>query len=170
MRVTRILTIGAAIAIGTTSLAGCGDDEAAALTKPEFITQADTICQAAQDEIVPIFDVVWEGFDELDEDDPADQNVIFERYNGAVEAAVPIWAEMADDIRALNPPTDDRALITAMLDDLKTGLDEMQNITSAAADGDTTARESMDNDELDPLVDVNRRAREYGLSVCGDES
>jgi len=39
----------------------------------------------------------------------------------------------------------------------------------AAADGDEAARERMDDETEDPMDDVNRRARAYGLTVCGSD-
>lgn len=46
----------------------------------------------------------------------------------------------------------------------------MRNMTKVtAADGDEAARERMEGDAEDAMNDVNRRARAYGLTVCGSE-
>jgi hypothetical protein len=38
---------------------------------------------------------------------------------------------------------------------------------NAAADGDEAALAALDTEE-DPFDDIDRRAREYGLTVCGE--
>ena len=61
------------------------------------------------------------------------------------------------------------ALCAEALDDLEAGFDEMNDIADRAVDGDEAAREALGSEEGDPLADVNRAAREYGLNVCGAE-
>lgn len=168
MRTIRHIAIAGTTLAGV-SLFGCGDD-AEALTKPELIEQADAICQAANDQILPIFEVAWAQTDELDFDDPADRDRGFRMYNDALVDVFPIWSDMADDLRALHPPDEDEALIDQLLDDLDSGIDEMQTVLNAAAEGDEEARQRMDSETDDPFADVNRRARQYGMTVCGSES
>ena len=168
MRTERIITLALVVGVSGASLSSCGD-EAEALSKPEFVEQADAICQAADDEITPIFDAAFEGFEDLDWDDPANEGLIFDKFAEAASQAGPIWHQSADDIRDLNEPEEDRELIGTLLDDLDEAVNELVETTAAAADGDEAAMRAIDEGTEDPLDDVNRRAREYGFTVCGEE-
>ncbi len=164
----KIVTVGvvAGCALLFTS---CGDD-AEALSKPEFIEQADAICQAASDELDLVFDEVFEGFDDLDVDDPATQDLIFDLFDEGMGEAEPIWNRQVDDLRDLVPPEEDRDLIEALLDDFEEAVAEFAELTEAAAAGDEAARAEFDEDDEDedPFSDINRRSRDYGLVTCGD--
>ncbi len=148
--------------------AACGSD-AEALSKPEFIAQANAICQASQDEADPIFDAIWAEFDEdTDFDDPAVQDVIFVRFDEVIDDVKPIFDRQLDEIRALEPPSEDKQLIEELLDDQEAALDEFAQLMEAAAAGDEQARATIDG-EADPFDDIDRRARAYGLTVCGSQ-
>ena len=170
MRRTTGLIVAAMIG-ATTTLAACGDDTTAALSKPEFVAQADAICAATDAELEPVWDTLWAmddlEFDHPDELDEAGQDLLFTRFAEAMGTIGPAWLESLDEIRALGVPTDDAATVGAILDDMETAVDDFTAIARAAADGDVAAREQMDDTNDDPMADVNRRAREYGLTVCG---
>ncbi len=149
--------------------AACGSD-AEALSKPEFIAQANAICQATQDEVDPIFGAIWAEFDEdTDFDDPAIQDLIFVRFDEVIDDVKPIFDRQLEEIRALQPPSEDKELIEELLDDQQAALDEFAQVLEAAAAGDEQARATID-DEDDPFEDVDRRARAYGLTVCGSQT
>jgi hypothetical protein len=167
MGTNRIITIALALGVGGALLTSCGDDTET-LSKPEFVEQADAICQTASDEIEPAFDAVWEGLEDLDMDDPANEGVIFVRYAEAASQVATVWNQMSADIRELAEPDEDHELIKTLFDDLNAAVDDFVETTAAAADGDQAAMQTMENDE-DPFEDLNRRAREYGLTVCGEE-
>jgi hypothetical protein len=123
--------------------------------------------QTASDEIEPAFDAVWEGLEDLDEDDPANEGVIFVRYAAAASQVGTVWNQMSDDIRELAEPDEDHELIETLFDDLDAAVDCFVETAAAAAEGDQAAMQVMENDE-DPFEDLNRRARDYGLTVCGE--
>ena len=76
--------------------------------------------------------------------------------------------DMADDLRALGAPEGDEELIERLLDDLDAAVDEFAVLVDAAAAGDEAARDYFDGEGGDAAIDlVNRRARDYGLDVCG---
>ncbi len=148
--------------------AACGSD-AEALSKPEFVAQANAICQATQDEADPLFDAIWAEFDEdTDFDDPATQALIFVRFDEVIDDVKPIFDRQLDEIRALEPPSEDKELIEELLDDQQAALDEFARVLAAAAAGDEQARATIDGED-DPFEDVDRRARAYGLTVCGSQ-
>ena len=58
--------------------------------------------------------------------------------------------------------------MAALYDDVEAVLDEINQLADDAAAGDPAAIERITSDE-DPFDEVNRRAIEYGLTVCGEE-
>lgn len=162
----RLAVVAAGLAVAAVGLASCGDDEADALSKEDLIEQADAICQETNDELDPLWDEWWTSFEEVDVDDPANQDLVFTSFDTLMDELVPVWEEQVDQLRDLAPPEADEQLIEDLLDDLDAAVDEMDEIIDAAAEGDPAARAKLDNDE-DPMTDVDARAREYGMLVCG---
>ena len=169
MSTPRILTITATIVVaGGLLLAACGDDTEA-LSKDELIARADALCQTTNDELEPVCEAVYEGTEDIDPNDPTTQGLLFERFDEAMETAGPVFLQQIDDIRALAPPDEDDELIDTLLDDFEEAVTEFAATTEAAAAGDEAAMEALDSATEDPFADVNRRAREYGFTVCGEE-
>jgi len=161
----RIVVIALVLGVGGALLTSCGDD-VEALSKPEFIEQANAICQIASDEAEPLFETVFE-----DEFDDLDQDEILVRFAELAVQIKPIWQQMTDDIRDLAEPDEDRDLIETLMDDFDAAVDDFEETAAAAADGDQAAIQALDDDDNDdPFDDLNRRAREYGLTVCGEDS
>jgi len=168
MRTNRIITFALAIGVSGSLLTSCGDDTEA-LSKSEFVEQADAICQTATETLDPIFEAVFEVFDDVDPEDAANENLVFERFAEAAVQAEGVWSKMASDIRGLQEPDEDHDLIETLLDDLESSVEDLVATTAAAASGDPAAMQAISNDTDDPFADVNRRAREYGLAVCGQD-
>jgi hypothetical protein len=168
MRTTRFPRIMIAVAIaGGLLLAACGDDTAA-LSKEDFVAQADAICAANNDELDPIFTAAYEDLEGLDMDDPANQQEVAVRFAEAMDQAEPLMRQQVEDLRALAPPESDGELIDTMLDDLDAGVTAFVTTIDEAAAGDEAALAKLADDSEDPLADVNLQAREYGLTICGD--
>ncbi|MDH3752891.1 MAG: hypothetical protein OEU32_03375 [Acidimicrobiia bacterium] len=168
MRDNRILTIAAIALMGGLLVAACGSD-AEALSKPEFIEQANAICQASQDEADPLFEAAFAEFEDLDPNDPATQEFLYARFAEAMDEIKPILDQQLDDIRALEPPSEDKDLIETLIADQDAALTEFVGLLDAALAGDEEARAIIDSEEEDPFADIDRRAREYGLTVCGTQ-
>ena len=85
-----------------------------------------------------------------------------------ISAGLSLTACGDDTAAALSKPeTADAEIVGSLLDDMEATVDEFTSITRAAADGDAGARELIDDSDDDPMAEVNQRAREYGLTVCG---
>lgn len=166
MRFAREVTGMVGLGIGGVLLASCGIDDTETLSKPEFIEQADAICEATDAELEPVWDQLWE----MDEAgvEPSEE-MIFVRFAQAMQTIGPAWDESVDDIRALEPPSEDQETIDELLIDLEAAIDDVEATVTAAAAGDEEARRIMDSESVDPMADVNQRARDYGLAVCGSE-
>lgn len=155
-----------AVVLGAITLAACGDDTEP-LTRADFIEQADAACERANTAAAPTFDAFWSQFDDFDMDTADGQTEVFVAMAEVIDAVGPIWRTMADEIAALEPPPDDAEYVNELVADLRTSIDEMETTVDAAVAGDVEAREALDDD--DPMSDVNRRARNYGMQVCGQD-
>jgi hypothetical protein len=146
-------------------LAACGDDP---LTKDEFVERADALCAETQAEAAPIWESAWSDVESAGPSTGDGQAFVFVRMNRAVDELMPLFRGQLESIGELEPPSDDAELIGDLLDDFDAALAEFADLMDAAAAGDETAMAALEQD--DPMVEVNRRAREYGLTVCGDDS
>ena len=149
------------------ALSACSDD-AEALSKSDLIEQADAVCQEANDDLEPIWEEYWSSFDEVDFDDPANQELIYEGIAELMAESVPRWEQQSDELRELVPPEEDAETIETLLDDFDAAIAEMAEISELVAAGDADALALIESDD-DPLADVNQQAREYGMVVCGSE-
>lgn len=124
---------------------GCGGDdssEESAPTKAEYITQADDICAADQEEIqTAAADVSG------DPSDAATQEVV-------TNDVLPIYQEQLDELRALTPPEGEEEATAGIYDALEEALAAIEE--DPAAIGDPTT-----------FADANEQAVDFGLEVCG---
>ena len=157
----------ATAALGGLLLTACSDD-AEALSKAEFVEQADTICGEATTEIDPLWEEFWTTFEDSEWGDPAVQESIFVGMAEVVVGFVPIMEQQVEDLGELAPPEEDAEMLESMLDDLGDAVVEFEEMIVAGAAGDEAARAQIGSDE-DPFADVGSQAREYGLAVCGAE-
>jgi hypothetical protein len=137
-------------------VAGCGssDETTSALTKQQFITQADAICKQGNEEIE-------EGFESFAEqnDIPKNQEPSNAQGKEIVETViVPSVDSQAEGIRALSVPSGDEDEISAMLDSLDEAIEEAEEDPEALF----TAKS-------DPFAKPNELAQDYGLKTCGKE-
>jgi hypothetical protein len=135
--------------------AGCGDDDddggdgsattetTASLTKEEWITQADAICQASNDRIEAA------GPDNAQSAEEVDAFV--------TDTLVPEVQSQLDDIRALGPPEGSEEEATAILDEAQAAVDQLSEDPSLLRQGQ------------DPFIDANANAQAFGLKVCGQD-
>jgi hypothetical protein len=152
------LALAALATSGALALAGCGgDDDTAttasggaeaggasgpALTKDQFIAQADAICAAGDRTIEEAIEALGRG----GEPSPADLHQFS-------IIAVPAIQQEVDAIEALPPPEGDEDEVEAILAAVQKGIDEIRS--------DPTSIES------DPLAEADRLAEDYGLEQCG---
>ena len=155
-----------ALAVGL-ALAACGDADFEPLTKAEFVAEADAICAASQDETEPVFEAIWTGLEDVEFDDPANEDLIFERWATAMDELVPIVSQQLDEISDLTPPGEDEEFIATLIVDQRTAMEEFDELVDQAAAGSPEARLELEDE--DPFVEIDRRARSYGLVVCGSE-
>ena len=142
----------AVTACSALALTGCGgsDDskaepDAGALSKSEFIKQAEAICTAAEKRL----DAVGETFK-----DPA--NPTMEELTKALEEyAVPEFEKVAKELRELEAPKADAKEVEAMLAALDTAVAKIKAEPMALVDEATRA-------------DANAKFAAYGVDGCAD--
>ena len=127
--------------------AGCGgDDEGEALTKEEFITQADEICAAGDEEITATAD---EQFGELKEEPPVEEQEAF-----LTDVVAPNYEDQLAQIRELNPPEEDAEQVDELLGALEDLIAQLRDEPSAVL-------------EATEPPEASTLAQEYGLQNCG---
>ncbi|MGI9602671.1 MAG: hypothetical protein ACR2QE_12350 [Acidimicrobiales bacterium] len=165
MKIPRFVPTAIVLAIAA---GACGSD-AEALTKSEYIEQADAICQSVDDEIAPMFDEFFSDLEsqgiDLEAEMPTD--TVFVGYARVWNEMVSAWDDSLQDLRALGKPEGDEKMLERLLDDLESALADSVVVVDAAADGSEADRLAME--DYDPFHDVNARARVYGLAVCGSD-
>ena len=151
------LTLTGLAAMAALALGGCGggDDttstattgpetstaSAPALTKEQFIAQADAICAAGDKSLNAAIQSLGNGQPSRDD------------LQQFAQIAVPALQEEVDAISALPPPPGDEEQITAMLNAVEDGIDKIKSDPSAI--------------EADPLDEASQIAQDYGLQQCG---
>ena len=144
------------VAVGLVAGA-CGDGDEA-LSKAEYVEQANAICAASNAQEELIFEEVTADLP----DEPTSQQVA----EAVVEIGTrmtPIIEAQLDDLRALRAPEGDEDTLAVFFDDVEAAQEEFIQLAEDAAAGDEAAFRAED-----PFADVNRRAIQYGLTVCGE--
>ncbi len=166
-----IVRLGAGLAVLAMVVAACGDDPAS-LSKEDFVAQADAICAATNEIAEPIWDEFWEtAFADLPDGPttPAENAQVMLALDALFDDLTPLNQDQLSDLRALGLPDGDGELITAIYDDFDDTLAAVNQTIDDAVAGDSEAIETLTVGDDDPFADVNQRARDYGLVVCGAE-
>ncbi|MDH3705533.1 MAG: hypothetical protein OES57_05665 [Acidimicrobiia bacterium] len=156
-------TTAVTLALGL-GVAACSDD-AAALSRPDYVTQANAICTGADGQIAPIWEEFWSSVDPAQS--PTENEEMFDRFVIVVDETASVWDDSLAALRDLGEPEGDEAELERLFDDFEAALAEFQSLVRAAADGSEEARLALEDEDI--FGDVNLRARQYGLDVCGAE-
>jgi hypothetical protein len=137
-------------------VAGCGssdDSSTSSLTKAQFIAQADAICKTSNAEIESEFEAFAKqnNIDENEEPSKAQKAEVSETI------LVPNVTNQAEEIRDLAAPSGDEDEVSAMLDSLDEGVEEIEANPQAP----------FESKQPNPFGPANKIAGEYGLEVCG---
>lgn len=137
----------AAVALAVAGCGGSDDKGPDALTKPEYVKQADAICKVASGKVTTVAQVVF----------TKAQPSAAEIRSFADKTFLPVFERELKDLRALVPPKGDEATTTAIYDAVQTGLDKADKDPALLGVSDSTG----------PFADANAKANAYGLTVCG---
>ncbi|MDQ3645716.1 MAG: hypothetical protein M3345_02130 [Actinomycetota bacterium] len=144
LRAARIVVV--AIALGS-PLASCSDG---ALSKEEFIAQADAICKQADEQTETLATPT----------SPAEAG-------GFVEKAQEITGESVRKIRELEPPAGDEDTIETMLNKVEEALAYLPTMAEAAQAKDLKTLQEAGRQLQATAGEAQKIARDYGFEVCG---
>lgn len=145
----------AAFAVLLAALAGfgCGGDDgsASALTKAEFIREADGICKKGEARIEV-------GAEEFAKEHEGEQETQAQLKALVAEVVVPGIQAQAEKLAELGAPEGDEETIEEMIEAVEKGAAELEANPLAGMEGKA------------PLSDASKLARAYGLEECASES
>lgn len=120
---------------------GCADYEGD--SKAGFLAEANAICESSGATVMP-------ALEELQGDGIPTTG---ELRGFAGDVAAPALQKRVDELRQLNPPTEDRASVDDIIRATQRGIDQITADATQLVDGD-------------PFFDANVDARVYGLTSC----
>jgi hypothetical protein len=137
-------------------LAGCGGG-AERLSKAEFIERWDSICQTYNDRR-----------DTLLEDLPAEPTVEnLPQFAEVLRELAPVVREAIAELKEVQPPEADQAVIDAILADVEENADRVDEAADAAESGDLEALVAAAQSLADSNERVERAVEDYGFHECG---
>lgn len=156
-----VLALFSAAAVIALSLAGCGGDERTAITKTEFIDQANAICLKTSKQIETEFAAYGES--EAAKEAERAQRANELTANAANQAAarvterilIPAMRQQLDELRSLGFPDGDEARAKALLDAFDEGIEKAEARPERAA-----------RDGTEAFGKSGRLAGEYGIESC----
>lgn len=145
----RKLIAAVAVLAASATLVGCGGDDGgssgAAISKADFVAQANEICATGNAELVT-------AMGSLSPDTTAEEiQQVF------VDTVIPNIRGQVADIRALGFPAGDEATLDGLFDQVEHILDQAQANPA-----------SMMDDTASPFEAVNQQLIGYGLDTCGE--
>ena len=153
----RLIALIAALAALAIVVAGCGDsdddgtDSGEALTKAEFVKQAEAVCAANNKEI----DAEFEKFSEENNLSKKKAPTQEQLEEAADDFLLPIVNDQIDELREIEPPEAQAGAFEALLDEAEAEVEKLEDDPSTL--------------EEQSFVKVNERARALGLEACGEE-
>ena len=133
-------------------VAGCGSSDSSALTKAEFIKQADQICAKGEKSIE-------NGAEKFAEENNVDTEKPTKGQQEEVIKTVvaPEIRKQAEEIDDLGAPKGEESEVEAIVTAVEEGADELESKPAQLIEG------------KNPLEAGSKLAKEYGLKVCGEE-
>lgn len=142
-RRTRLIAVASLAAL---AFASCGGD---ALSKEEFIEQADEICEDIDSQI-----------QELGEP----QNP--EEFEALIEEGTEITNDGLERLRDLEPPAEDRDRINRMLDKIEEAVEQLPEIREALETRDVEALQRLQTEVQAAANEAQTIADDYGFQQC----
>jgi hypothetical protein len=153
-------------------VAACGDDSVDALSKDDYVAEANAICAATNDVVNAEFEEFFmTTFADLPDgaNTPEEAHTVVEAMDAMFDGAItPSLEEQIAELRALGAPDGDADALTALYDDFDRALYAYNATLDDAVAGDEDAMEGIGSGSAEAIFDdVDQRARDYGLTECG---
>ena len=158
----RLIALLAALGAIALLVAGCGssdngttDTTTASLTKAEFLKQGNAICAAGNKKLEAGFESFGKEHNLSEKKEPTEAE--FEEL--AETVLVPGVQSQVEGLRALGTPEGDEGELDELLTSAEEAVEEVEEEPQLIAE---------ENGE-EPFSTVNKEARAYGLTTCGEE-
>jgi hypothetical protein len=151
---------------GTTSSGSSSSarTSAPALTKSEFISQADAICGQAKVKGKAEVDAVNAAVKaEQGNDSAANRQALGNALNREIQVAKPVL----DQLRALQPPPGDRVVIAKYLGAVASNISLAQQFVTAVESDESQAMQTISQQINQGTSTADGLAQGYGFKVCG---
>lgn len=129
------------------AFAACGDDSVDALSKDDYVAEANVICTATNDVVNAEFEEFFmTTFADLPEgaNTPEEAHTVIEAMDAMFDGAItPGFEEQIAELRALGAPQGDAEALTALYDDFDRAHDAYNATLDDAVAGDGDAMESI---------------------------
>jgi hypothetical protein len=145
--------------------AGCGGGGGgSALTKEDFISQADAICTKYDTEFT---NEVEPTYPSVDPTSASTTDEDLKKFEEPLHATHDLRSRQVDELRGLAPPEDFREQWDTVLSDLDTGVEATAEAADAIGDADRAAVEAAFASAQPAFDEADRIVKEYGFKVCG---
>lgn len=144
---SRGLRLIAVVSLAALALSACGGN--GALSKEEFIQQADAICEDIDEQIQALGEP----------QDPED-------FEDLVEEGTEITNDGLEQLRALEPPAEDSDRINRMLDKIEEAIELLPEIQVALEDRDVEALQELQTQVQAAADEAQMVAEDYGFEQC----
>jgi len=148
----------ATLSVLAVAASACGGDKAAAVTKEAYLAEANPICADANDRALRLADSTW----------PATRPPTLEETIAYFSEFRPIVGEALEDLRAVEPPPRDRALIQRILAGFARAHDEFGKIEDAARERDGRRFDASWDAAAQAARAAQYDAAVYGLHACAN--
>jgi hypothetical protein len=146
---------------------GGGGSSSTALSKSDFISQADAICtkydQQFTNDVQPTYPSTDPTAATTSDDD-------VKAFADPLSATHDLYSKQLDELRALTPPADFQTQYATALSSLDTSLGAITEAADAAANADRQGVTAAVQKGQTASTAANKIAQDYGLQVCGKSS
>jgi hypothetical protein len=161
------MAIGAALVAAMAMLAascGGGGGSSSALSKEDFISQADAICTNYQQQFT---NDVQPTYPSADPTAAATSDDDVKAFADPFSATHDLYSKQLDELRGLTPPEDFQTQYDSVLASLDTSLHAIADAADAAANADRQGVADAFQTGQTASAAANTIAQDYGLQVCG---
>jgi hypothetical protein len=163
------LTFGVVLVAALATLAascggGGGSSSSTALSKTDFISQADAICTKYDQQFTNDVQPTYPSSDPTAAS-TSDEDV--KKFADPLSATHDLYSKQLDELRALTPPADFQTQYASALSSLDTSLSAISEAADAAANADRQGVTVAVQKGQTASTAANTIAQAYGLKVCG---
>lgn len=160
---SRIALVGVGAVLFAAGVAGCGgsdDDSGEALSKDDFIAQANEICAGVNEDLDSLESDFTEASDSGDSEAAAD----------VLRDGTDILAAGVEELKGLTPPEEDQDTIDEWLALNDEQAEASDDLIDAVADEDNAKAEATGKELDDLAAEADPIADEYGFTECGSDA